>query len=630
MRTVFVGGGRGCRAVLELVVQRRLATLSLEILGVVDHDPNAPAMGFAREQGWPTFVDLNEALRLPGLEFVIELTGLDSVRDDIHQRVPPGVRVMDHNMARVFWDLDEVAQHLRDQLEEKTRLEAEISEDRRSLQNILDSLPDAVIVVDEHGKVERVNRRFERLTGMAIHEAIGSQCATLCCQGDECVHSGGIDDCPRIQVLNSGQPLTVIRQHSYIGGRPNGKEAYYEVTANPIRSVGGQRSVVITSREVTDLVRATRETKEAAHRFDQIMATVRGIITIKGLDGRYQLANPSASRFFGIASEVFIGKCADELFPPNIALVITANDQALLETRAHRSDEETLVIDGEERILISERILLTDYRDEIVAICCVSRDVTEPRRLQWELLQTEKHAAVGKLAAGVAHEINNPLTGILTFAEELRDDLPDDAAEREDLDFIVRETLRCRQIVRDLLDFSRQTKPNRQRIKPETVVRRAMNLVEKQAAFHDITFTLKVDSKTPEVLADANQLQQAMLNLIINARDAMEGKGRITLRADSDETGMARIEVEDEGSGIAPQDLVRIFEPFFSTKGNQGNGLGLAAVRSIVDQHAGHVTVSSQLGEGTRFRIVLPAASEDAPRTSSRAPQLPYDGGRSP
>ncbi len=619
MRTVFVGGGRGCRAVLELVVQRRLATLSLEILGVVDLDPNAPAMDFAREHEWPTFTDLDNAMKLPGLDLVIELTGLDDVRNEILQRAPAGVRVMDHTMARVFWDLDEVAQNLRDQLEEKTRLEAEIRDDRRSLQNILDSLPDAVMVVDEHGRIERVNRRFERLTSLRMTEVTGRSCAEACCRSTDCTDGSPSPDCPRERVLESGTPLTVVRQQSCISGHDGDREAYFEVTANPIESSAGRRRVVITSREVTEQVLLTRETKDAAHRFDQIMATVRGIITIKGLDGRYQLANPSASQFFGIASERFVGKTAQELLPAGIASVITENDDAILRSRTHRSDEERLVIRGEERILISERILLSDYRGEVVAICCVSRDVTESRRLQHELLQTEKHAAVGKLAAGVAHEINNPLTGILTFAEDLRDDADESSPEREDLEFIVRETLRCRRIVRDLLDFSRQHKPDRQRVRPEAVMRRAMNLVIKQASFHDVRFHFQADEGVASISADANQLQQAILNLIINARDAMQGRGEITLHAGVNEAGMVVMEVGDTGSGIEDHHLSKIFEPFFSTKGAQGNGLGLAAVRSIVDQHGGRIAVDSTPGAGTVFRIVLPAATnQDGDPPSSR------------
>lgn len=122
---------------LELIVQKRLATLSLEILGVVDLDATAPALRFAQQHGWPTFTRIEEALALPDLDLVIELTGIDAVRDTIYRHVPRRVRVMDHTMARVFWDLDEVAQNLRDELQRKIELEAKIRAERRRLQEIL-------------------------------------------------------------------------------------------------------------------------------------------------------------------------------------------------------------------------------------------------------------------------------------------------------------------------------------------------------------------------------------------------------------------------------------------------------------------------------------------------------------
>jgi signal transduction histidine kinase len=141
-----------------------------------------------------------------------------------------------------------------------------------------------------------------------------------------------------------------------------------------------------------------------------------------------------------------------------------------------------------------------------------------------------------------------------------------------------------------------------------------------------VTFQLQVDASTPEILADSNQLQQAILNLIINARDAMKGRGEITLRVGVDDAGMVALEVADQGAGIPEEHLGRVFEPFFTTKGTQGNGLGLAAVRSIVDQHAGHITVHSKLSEGTVFRIVLPVAGEKRRRRSSPPGKQTFGG----
>jgi PAS domain S-box-containing protein len=607
MKTVFVGAGQGCQAVLELIIQHRLATLSLEILGVVDLRPDAPAMRLARDQGWATFTDLDDALALPGLELVIELTGIDSVRDEIYHRVPRHVRVMDHSLARVFWDLDEVVQHLREELEEKTRLEAEIRADRRRLQEILDSLPDAVMVVDAKERIERVNRRFEVVTGSSARDVLGQRCSEKICLKDlreRCSEP----TCPRHSVITTGKPLTVIQQEGCLGWGSGGGEAYYEVTANPIRDPAGEFSVVITSREVTEQILLKRETEESARRFDQILSAVHGLITIKDLEGRYQLVNNSAAAFFGVPAERLVGRTAREALPAAVARTIEDNDRALLHDRRHVSHEEVLLLGDEERILLSERFLLNDYRGEAVGICCVCTDVTEARRLQNELVQSEKHAAVGKLAAGVAHEINNPLTGILTFTEDLLDTIPEGEAH-EDLEVIMRETLRCRRIVRDLLDFSRNTKPNRRLTTLEPIIRKALDLVENQASFHDIRFDLDIGPDRREVEADPNQLQQVILNLIINARDAMDGKGRITIRADAPDGGrVVALEVGDHGCGIPEEVHARIFEPFFSTKGEQGMGLGLAVVRNIIEQHGGRIEVRSSAGEGATFRISLPMA----------------------
>jgi PAS domain S-box-containing protein len=588
--------------VLELVFQRKLAALSPEIIGVVDPDPDAPGMVLARQHDLPTYPGVEEALALPGLELVIEVTGIDDVREEIMRLVPDRVRVMDHDMARVFWDLDEMALNLREELNRKTVLEAVIQEDRRRLQEILDSLPDALMVLDDEGRIERVNRKFEQVTEMPWPEVRGLPCRDMARDRDVDCDSG---DCPRGRVLTSGRALTVIQQRSCIRASCTSGDCYYQITATPVL----EDRVVITSREVTEQIRLARETEELARRARQILTAVHGIITISGLDGRYQFANPSAQRFFDIPADGFVGKLTSEVFPPDVASLFEENDRALLARGSRMTSEETFHLGGHERVLVTERIVLRDYKEEPVGICRVARDVTESMRLQEELVESEKHAAVGKLAAGVAHELNNPLTGILTFSEALLDDTPEDSPVREDLEVIMRETFRCRQIVRDLLDFSRQARPNPQVLSLVPVVKKAVQLVNKQAAFKDIDFVLELDDDA-SVRADFNQLQQLFLNLVINARDAMDGKGMLSVRARRNSTGRrVVVDVSDNGCGIAPENVDKIFEPFFSTKGQRGNGLGLAAVRSIVEQHKGSISVQSTPGEGSTFSISLPAVN---------------------
>jgi len=619
MKTIFVGGGRGCKAVLEMVVQNRLAAFRPTVVGIVDPDANAPGMIFGREQGFPVYQRVEEALTPGDVELVIEVTGNDDVREQLFRIVPEGVRVMDHYMARIFWDLEE-------ELNQQTELEKEIRQDRKRLQELLDSLPDSVMVIDQQLRIERVNRRFEEVAGLSFAEVEGIRCSDLCAIGPESSLDG--ESCPHRAVLETGKPLTVVQKVSCIQSDCGSNECYYQIVANPLLKEDGDMSVVITSREVTDQIRLARETEETARRARQILDTVRAVITITDLQGRFEFANPSAESFFGVSGNNLMGKTLRDILPPEVAKTVEDNDNEILLKGGHLSHEEVLTIQGTQRILVTERVLLCDYKNDPVGVCRVSRDVTNSRRVHQELMESEKHAAVGKLAAGVAHELNNPLTGVLTFSEDLLEEFSPGSPIREDLEIIMKETLRCRQIVRDLLDFSRQNTANRTSIPLESVIKRAVKLVEKQAAFHNIQFDLQLTEKPVTVYADPNQIQQVILNLIINARDAMDGKGILSVKSrPALEDSKAEIQVADSGCGIAPENFDKIFEPFFSTKGDRGNGLGLAAVRSIVEEHGGEITVDSQLGEGSVFRVLWPTmegvGSEN--RRSRSAPPAYHD-----
>lgn len=606
VKTVFIGAGQGSREVLELVEQGRLAFLGIEVLGVVDVDPDAPGLRFAAERGWPTFGRVEEGLGLPGLELVIELTGLDRVLDQVHHHVPPGVRVIDHVMARVFWDLEKVSRSLREELEEKTRLEARVARDRAELQEILDTIPDMLVVLDREGRVDRVNRRFQEVTGKSLEEVHGLIWEELFPTAGSGASSAAFIS-PFATVLQTGNPVTVVYSDEGPGA---GTERHFQITANPIYGEGGQIGrVVQTSREITEQVRLKRETEESARRFTQIVDAVRAVIAIKDLNGRYQLVNPRAEQVFGIGRDRMIGRGDAELFSEEVCAILQANDRRALAEGGNFSAEELLSISGRERYLVSERFPLTDYRGRVVGLCYVATDQSRRRQLQRELIQTERLAAIGKLAAGVAHEINNPLSGILTFAQDLLlEAAPDDPA-RQDYELIVNETLRCRRIVRDLLEYSRQKSPQRRRVTIAELVSRVLPLVERQASFHNVDFEVVIAEDLPEVDADPQQMQQVLLNLVINARDAMQASGVIRIGGMAADAGRAvALTVSDSGCGIPAHQLEQIFEPFFSTKGEQGHGLGLTAVRNVVERHGGRMEVESEVGRGSTFRVVLPAA----------------------
>ena len=220
-----------------------------------------------------------------------------------------------------------------------------------------------------------------------------------------------------------------------------------------------------------------------------------------------------------------------------------------------------------------------------------------------QLLQSERLSSLGRLSAGIAHEINNPITGILLTASTMEADSDLSGKYRENIELIVSESQRCRDIVRGLLDFARQTP-----FKPEPsnlvdVVKKAIQIVEPQATLAKIP--IKTDfAEVPNVLIDDKQMQQVFLNLLVNALDAMPEGGVITVISRLEDRHVA-VEVIDTGVGIAPEAKAKLFEPFFSTKENRGTGLGLAIAWGIVEQHKGHIEVQSVVGRGTSFTVRL-------------------------
>jgi len=247
---------------------------------------------------------------------------------------------------------------------------------------------------------------------------------------------------------------------------------------------------------------------------------------------------------------------------------------------------------------------------KIDALVEISKDITRDIEIQKAMMQQEKLASVGRLAAGVAHEINNPLTTILTTAMLLQEDFAPDEPLFKDLKTIADETLRCRRIVTNLLDFAKQSKPSKKQSDVNMLVRESVALIRKQAAFKDVEVGQFYSDSMPDVYLDKNQIQQCIINLGLNAIEATDSGGRVSFEtsflADS---GTVAIVVRDTGEGISEEDMKKLFEPFFTTK-DTGTGLGLAITHGFVQQHGGAIEVESKEGEGTAFTIRLPVKKD--------------------
>ncbi len=261
----------------------------------------------------------------------------------------------------------------------------------------------------------------------------------------------------------------------------------------------------------------------------------------------------------------------------------------------------------------------------------VAKRTQELRVAEAEAARGEKLASVGLLAAGIAHELNNPLTGILTFSSLIRKNLPDGSADAEDLDLVIRETKRCATIIKRLLDFAREKTPEKKFTDINQVILGTTRLIERPANLRDIEIAMDLDPNLPPVWADADQMTQVIMNMLVNAQHAIEEKGSITVRsrraqkAPSAEPGaqpvpMVELSIIDTGCGIPEKNLKRIFDPFFTSKEvGKGTGLGLSVSHGIVSAHGGMIEVESKVGEGTTFRIFLPLERPpgDAPGKNS-------------
>ncbi len=238
----------------------------------------------------------------------------------------------------------------------------------------------------------------------------------------------------------------------------------------------------------------------------------------------------------------------------------------------------------------------------------------------------EKLAAVGLLAAGIAHELNNPLTGVLTFSTLVRGKMPDGSPEAEDLDLVIRETNRCATIIRRLLDFAREKTPEKKFADINKIIEDTKQFMERPAYMNDIEINMDLDLNLPQIWVDEDLLKQVIMNILVNAQQAMEGAGHITIRSrvvpevkspDVDPGPMVEVAITDTGCGISEQDRQRIFDPFFTSKGvGEGTGLGLSVSHGIVKAHGGTIEVDSTVGEGSTFRIYLPLEAQDSESTS--------------
>jgi PAS domain S-box-containing protein len=504
-------------------------------------------------------------------------------------------------------------------------------ERNRLFESLLEAAPDAFVVADSRGRIRLVNAQVEKLFGYERSELVGQQVEVLVPDSVKTWHpqhrSGYMGD-PRTRPMGAGLQLSARRK--------DGSEFPVDIGLSAIETAEGLL-VSAAIRDMSELRRAEARSGLAAivdSSHDAIIgATLEGVITSW---------NPAAERLYGWSAAEAIGKDVAMIYPPT-AGTERADMLAKLHTGQRVEGFETVRM-GRDRTLMAHVVSMSLVRDQagkVVGVASTGRDITDyvaaarqRERLERELQQAQRLESVGQLAGGVAHDFNNLIAVIMNYAEFVADELVDRPALREDVEEIRRAAERAATLTRQLLIFSRREVARPEILDVNSVVSEMRKLLERTIGENIELVTPNAVDLWP-VFADRGQIEQVLMNLAVNARDAMPQGGKLVLQtqnAELDEDFVAthvdlavgryvRLTVADTGQGMSADIADRAFEPFFTTKPKgKGTGLGLATVYGIVSEARGRVALYSEPGRGTTVSVLLPAAETAATTTESAQP----------
>jgi two-component system NtrC family sensor kinase len=431
---------------------------------------------------------------------------------------------------------------------------------------------------------------------------------------------------------------------------PHGSRQFVDEEVKLLTTIAGQIAIAIESAGLYEKARlAAQQALASERRYREIFESANDAIWIHDIDGNIIAANK--------ASEKLTGYSLEDLLKMNVKGFLSVESLDLAGRIRHKLFQGEIVEqpyeqrlirkDGTERILkLTTSLIAEDGKPR--SLQHIARDVTAEKEMQdnlsaayqklseytqrlkenqEQLIQAEKLTSLGQMAASIAHEVNNPLSGVLVYTQLLTRRLRTDKLTKdvalENLSKMEAELNRSTKLIRNLLDFARQSPPTLWEVDINEIVSRASDLAAHSAELQHVQVTKELYPAIPKIVADFDQLQQVFLNLMINAIQAMSEGGKLTICTSIDNNQQVKIEVQDTGCGIPAENMSKLFTPFFSTKGKKGVGLGLAVSYGIVQHHHGRIEVQSKVGEGTTFTVYLPLNYEEGkgqpPDSSSEA-----------
>jgi len=486
---------------------------------------------------------------------------------------------------------------------------AETSREQEWLLKAINSFGQRLMVISPDFNILASNHSPE---GVSPEEIIGRRCYEVFYGRDKVCVNCGVK-----QAMDSGSP--VFKTADALDSTGRRVPCYY---CYPIRD-GDKLEAYVSVDFDLPAIQLVEEKLERSNAFLENLILSAGVSVIAAdCTGRLFIFNNSAEEVFGytreeaitslhvrdiyeegVAYEIMRMLRADEPDGPGKLQSYKANAVAKCGELIPISLYASIIYEGD------NEVATVGYFHDLRAHLRLQKEI---ERTQLQVVQAEKMVSLGKLAAGVAHQLNNPLGGIILFTNLVLEEHELDESAREDLARVVNDAKRCRDTVKELLEFTRQTRHLMSPRNLNEAITRTMFLLESQVLFQNIEVTKELAEDLPEVRIDQQQIYHLLMNVILNAAQAMDGKGKLYLRTSLESEGrVAVVEISDNGPGIPEQILPHVFDPFFTTKDEgEGTGLGLSLVYGIVKNHGGTISAKNRPGGGASFRIELSVENE--------------------
>ncbi len=538
------------------------------------------------------------------------------------------------NLARIGPAIEAALERSRAHAQ-KAQAEAALASSERRFRSLVQNSSDLVTILAPDGTILYASDSAERIVGYSPGQLVGSSLLSY-------LDGSGVQTV--LGLLQTGNGRTNgAGPIEFCLRRGDGSPVWLEAVGTNLLADTIIQGIVLNARDVSERKRADRELRESEERYRDLFDNASDLVCMAAPDGSLLYVNHAWQQGTGYGeAEVGRMQLVDLLPPDNRAYYVQVIERVL---KGERLDHVELVFVPKVGAPITvEGNLSCTFKDgKPCVVRGIYRDVTERKRVEEHLRRAERMQAAGKLAGGVAHEVNNMMTGVIGFSEFLLRSLDEGDDRRADVEEIIKAGTRAADVTRQLLAFTRQQFLQPQALEVNTVVA-DMEKMLRRSLGEDHVLDLQLSANAGQLRADRGQLEQVLINLVLNARDAMERHGRVSIQtapAVWDEVYAQRhggvslplgsyvmLAVSDTGCGMDPDVQARIFEPFFTTKAiGQGTGLGLSTVYGIVKQSGGYVWVYSEPGEGSVFKIYLPATQLEQAGQATREPQEAPQGG---